>query len=270
MAPKAKNCYVWMDYCCANQNKNAEEVVEHLDKIIESCDCLFTPIVDEEMLVMPSELTNVYTEYRAKAFNQGSRAYLNRRWCRIEMLLSANIPILPSNNPQIPRHSQFAGALKFNASHGRRPHFLYGSYESKNGSNPIVLPLLQSSEFSRFNPEEGFLTSADDEAITNKLIDVVRATTKQITEGYEGGRDDQGKRSGHGVYTYASGAEFDGEWVDGKKQGNGEYRYPNGDVCKGTWKSDQIHGNVVYYFHDGAVYSGGFVNGALSGRGVYK
>jgi hypothetical protein len=40
----------------------------------------------------------------------------------------------------------------------------------------------------------------------------------------------ENKRSGKGVYTFTSGAKYEGEWKQDLKHGKGIYTFPNGDV----------------------------------------
>ena len=44
------------------------------------------------------------------------------------------------------------------------------------------------------------------------------------------------------MYTYASGEEFNGEWVKGKKSGKGSFRFLNGDLYTGEFRDDDING----------------------------
>ena len=37
-------CYVWLDFGCINQNGNPAGELKQLDKIVQSSDCIFTPI----------------------------------------------------------------------------------------------------------------------------------------------------------------------------------------------------------------------------------
>jgi len=39
-----KKCYLWIDYSCMNQDKDLIEEMTLLDKIVECCDCVFTPL----------------------------------------------------------------------------------------------------------------------------------------------------------------------------------------------------------------------------------
>jgi hypothetical protein len=39
---------------------------------------------------------------------------------------------------------------------------------------------------------------------------------------------------GHGVYTWANGAKYDGEYKDNKKNGHGLHTWPDGSMYEGT------------------------------------
>jgi hypothetical protein len=69
---------------------------------------------------------------------------------------------------------------------------------------------------------------------------------------YEGNWEN-GKREGHGVFQYSSGAIYDGEWVENMKvllqiafndtyiqHGNGIYITQNGNVLKGVFLNDKL------------------------------
>ncbi len=42
-----------------------------------------------------------------------------------------------------------------------------------------------------------------------------------------------GKRHGYGVYSYADGGRFEGEWIDDKVHGRGVSIYASGNRCAG-------------------------------------
>ena len=45
----------------------------------------------------------------------------------------------------------------------------------------------------------------------------------------------QDKKDGFGVYRWADGRIYEGEWKDGKQHGRGKYILPNGTVKIGEW-----------------------------------
>lgn len=101
-----------------------------------------------------------------------------------------------------------------------------------------------------------------------------------------------GKRHGHGTYTWSDGSFYDGEWKDGKKDGNGKQSHPDGSCYDGGWKDDKMDGfGVLVYsnqsryeghwsegnenghgmltFANGNSYDGDWVNGEMNGNGIY-
>lgn len=81
-APKLKKCYVWLDYGCINQNGNPSSRLKSLSAIMECCDCIFTPIVDnDETWQLSLTDAGLYEDYLAKSFSD----YLERAWCRLEL-----------------------------------------------------------------------------------------------------------------------------------------------------------------------------------------
>ena len=64
------------------------------------------------------------------------------------------------------------------------------------------------------------------------------------------------KPYGRGVYNYASGDVYVGEWKGDKLDGCGVYNYASGDVYIGEWKGDKLDGRGVYNYANGGVYVG--------------
>jgi hypothetical protein len=48
MASGMENCYIWLDFGCIDQDGNPAGELKMLDKIVQVCDCLFTPIYDKD------------------------------------------------------------------------------------------------------------------------------------------------------------------------------------------------------------------------------
>lgn len=84
MAPGMKKCYIWQDFSCMDQNGNPAGELKQLDKIIEACDCILTPIVDpnHEEWTTPTAWNNYFKDYGAKNFSLdgGPFSYTNRCW----------------------------------------------------------------------------------------------------------------------------------------------------------------------------------------------
>lgn len=298
MAHRMKECYVWLDFGCINQDGNPAGELEQLDKIVQCCDCIFTPILDREHASwqLPANFKNWFVEYQAKLWNDGPHAYLNRGWCRVEMLYAANIPILENTHSKEKRHTMFEAGLAYHCGNNRRPHFLYGTKEHE-GVNviPYLLPPLQHSYFTDYHPLKGNLSVASDvehiEQLIAELQPYIDAT--KIKVGYKGDLNKQGKRHGHGMLImdngdiyegewkngkkcglgtlrYAEGDVYEGHWKDGKKDGHGTHRYAEGDVYEGDWKAGNMNGHGVFRYASGAVYEGGWKDDKKHGKGKYR
>ena len=126
LAPGMQKCYIWHDFSCMDQNGNPAGELKQLDKIVEACDCILTPVVDlqhEEWEYPRSGWGDYFTQYAASGFslNGGKFSYTNRPWCRVEMLYAANIPLSAENGNRLDR---FAHGLKTAQGNNMRPHFL--------------------------------------------------------------------------------------------------------------------------------------------------
>ena len=138
-APKMTNCYIWLDYCCINQDGNpADVILNQLDQIVQTIDCILTPVHDEdyEKWELVNHNKGLIKQYKAISWNGGSDktktwdeikyAYVNRAWCRMEMFYAANVPL---RNHDSNRIDKFALGLKISLEQNRRPHFLFGTRE---------------------------------------------------------------------------------------------------------------------------------------------
>jgi hypothetical protein len=264
-APGMKECYIWVDYGCIDQNGDPAGELRQLDKIVEICDCIFTPIYDKDHheWEMPSGYHNLFEEYKSTAWNGNNYSYLSRGWCRVEMFYAANIPLLEDSEER--RGKMKAGLLSHRMS-GRRPHLLYGSKEISQIQTPWVLPPLQNSYFERYDPENGILTKAQDRETIQRLVNELLPYMKTAKAGYEGESKEE-KRHGKGKYVYADGAVYEGDWKDGKIHGKGNYLYATGDVYEGDFKDDKKHGKGNYVYAAGGVYEGDWMDDMAHGIG---
>jgi hypothetical protein len=55
-----------------------------------------------------------------------------------------------------------------------------------------------------------------------------------------GGHWENGLEHGHGVYSYASGARFDGQHVEGQREGDGTLTLRDGSQLKATWVRGEV------------------------------
>jgi hypothetical protein len=88
LAPDIKDCHIWMDYGCIDQDGDPAGELQHLDKIVEICDCLLTPIGNSEnesdwrRPSVSQEEFYEFDQYKAFQWNGSDYSYLNRGWCR--------------------------------------------------------------------------------------------------------------------------------------------------------------------------------------------
>jgi hypothetical protein len=273
--------YLWIDYSCLNQNSFPQTAHLSLAKIIELCDCLFTPIVDDQAIDWSYEQTSFgpLVDYKAPAFQDG---YLGRAWCRLEMFLAANLPIKNSL-----MRDYLADRMKVAVLDKRRPHFIYGSRESVEGEDPIELFPLEKSSFDKLNPLRGYLTRSTDEPLVEEVVMTqlmpLMAKTKP---GYFGSRNHLLQKHGRGRYVDEAGDSYDGEvshstalslpphpptlcqWYESRRQGKGRMQWANGDVYVGEWAQNEMCGLGKLTCRNGDVYEGQWRDGKKHGHGV--
>ena len=78
-----------------------------------------------------------------------------------------------------------------------------------------------------------------------------------------------GKKEGHGIYSYENGDKYDGNWKDNKKEGKGSYFYnETGEIYKGNFINDYPNGMGTFYYKNGDRYEGMFKDGKKYGQGT--
>ena len=217
LAPEMTECYVWLDFGCMDQDGNPADELKQLDEIFKCCDCVFTPLVGPPANFPSVGINNWYKDYDTPSWNGGEYSYVNRAWCRVEMFFAANIPVVVD----AARCEKFVDGLKHFASNGTRPHLIYGSYEEN--IIPTILPPLQNSYFAEYHPNQGCITHEADRAKIASLVEELLPCMRRVTEGYSGDRNSTGDRLDKDRLTYASGAVYEGGYVDGKMTGKGKY-----------------------------------------------
>ena len=257
-------CYIWLDFGCINQDAAACDELKMLDKIVGVCDLILTNVFDTQDWDEPSRWSNIFDEYKSPAWNGNDYAYLNRGWCRVEMLYAANIPL---EKDSAARMSKFKAGLLSSMQAGRRPHLLYGTREHKQvGRTPIQLPPLQNSWFDKYNPVKGKLTKETDREKIQKLVtDIEGRYMQRVVEAYDGERNAAGQMHGRGVYRFANGDVYEGDFKDDNMHGRGVYRCADGNVYEGDFKDDNRHGRGVHRYANGAVYEGDLEDGKMHG-----
>lgn len=296
LAPKATQCYVWIDFACINQNKDPAGELEYLDQIVQVCDILFTPIVDYKWNTWdygtqgmqsptqsvddhPHQVNNWFEGYKAETFRGTPFSYLSRAWCRVEMLFAANIPFL-NNKMERDRIAGFMGALKENSLRGIRSHVLYGTKEHKEGSGVRFMPTLTHSFIDEYNPLKGSISVKSDKKHIALLLEELKPLLKtesglevQINTDVDKYENNmltiQGRMHGTGKFTFDDGNMYTGAFSDGKKHGEGVFLYNNGAKYEGEYCDDLKEGYGVYHYENGDEYAGYWLNNKRHGKGTF-
>jgi hypothetical protein len=256
-------CYLWIDYSCIDQEGTPALELNHLKEIISVCDCVFTPVVDDNPGAWEFEhrRPDLYHDIRSPFWAHESAGYINRAWCRVEMLYAATIAVDESRKAA--KLGLFKAGLLYHQREGRRPHFVYSNKEE---ARIWVLPPFQHSFFDRYDPTKGALTFPGDATIIVKLVEELRPYMRTIEPGYVGERAD-GLRHGRGKEQFKDGGVYEGEWFMDKIQGTGISRYANGNLYEGQWHQGKKHGLGKMRYSDGDVYEGSYVDGKRRGPG---
>jgi len=81
--------------------------------------------------------------------------------------------------------------------------------------------------------------------------------------------DPNAKREKRPIYTFKTGATYDGEWMGGFRDGIGIQQWTDGARYEGLWKDNRAHGKGRFTHIDGDVYDGEWVNDKANGYGEY-
>jgi len=292
MAPQMEKCYVWLDFGCINQSRNPALELKQLDKIVALSDCMFTPIVDNTIWDYKSTSAGPFADYQAAAWKAEKFGYLNRGWCRTEMLYASNIPLSEIAQRKC---SKFANGLRVSYQNNRRPHYLFGTREDRLIINPTQLPPLQNSFFTEYHPSKGTVTVESDvqkiEQLVNELLphmtfakeayvgdyemfpmtesdSLKQMETSDSVEGTSAATGTRKMRHGRGTMEFENGEVYSGEWQHDKQHGEGMHTYADGGVYTGHWVSGEKCGEGRFDFADGSYYSGGWERNVRSGVGT--
>ena len=74
--------------------------------------------------------------------------------------------------------------------------------------------------------------------------------------------------NGEGVFAYADGSKYEGQFLDGKLHGQGIWYYPDGDKYVGMFNNNYSHGKGAIYHTDGTQTAGEWVQGEYVGDSV--
>ena len=160
------------------------------------------------------------------------------------------------------RHASFRGSLLTEATHGLRPHYIYGSKEELSCRGPIKLPRLTKGLSERLQALEGMCTDEKvDKTIINAVLKQIEATALPLMDAknktgvrwwrrecYSGGRDpSNGAKHGHGTFTFADSSSYTGPWEHNVMSGkDGVLTLANGDVLAGAFAAGKHIGFCHY------------------------
>ena len=74
--------------------------------------------------------------------------------------------------------------------------------------------------------------------------------------------------TGQGVYTWSSGAKYEGQFKTDRRHGIGTYYFSNGDRYVGNWVDGNMTGQGVMTFYGGDTYVGNWIDGQRNGKGI--
>ena len=77
-------------------------------------------------------------------------------------------------------------------------------------------------------------------------------------------------KHGNGIFTWANGSYFHGQFVEDKLSGEGLMRFTDGRQYIGTWDMNEMHGEGVFTWPDGRWYEGKYYYGRKNGPGIME
>ena len=266
MAPTITTCYLWLDYSCMNQDGNPAKDMEYLDLVMRLSDLVITPVVDVkwDKWKVPGQSANWYEAYQAETFKGTRFSYLNRAWCRVEMLYTSKVPLADHTGEQ--RTMKFRGALQQSATEGIRCHFLYGTKENKEGLSGRILPPYDAR---RYDPLAGYLSVDGDR---HKIVELMKDVQPYFqNERPEQDDDDDIEEKEEGTRGVESSKGDKKHWNDDDDKRKNKYKEPPILFEKTEEKQRKFKpksGKGQYEFGGGNVFKGTLVNGLREGYGV--
>ncbi len=109
---------------------------------------------------------------------------------------------------------------------------------------------------------EGTFTDTEGLAQTGNWIDGTLEGNAEIAAAIQEASDgltncnESTCNSGKGIYTYADGTRYIGNFLNGNAEGSGTVFYTNGDRYEGGWSGHAPHGEGTIYFSTGKVFGG--------------
>lgn len=128
---------------------------------------VLTPVVDPDWQDRSSRVTSIPGHGWLVAYEaSGWREYLERAWCRVEMMMAAAYPVADAEQ----RSGLFRAHLQAALREGRRPHAIFGDRELSNGNAPpkFLLPRTRKV-FEMYRPIDRSVTDDRDIEILEHL-----------------------------------------------------------------------------------------------------
>lgn len=91
----------------------------------------------------------------------------------------------------------------------------------------------------------------------------------QDNDTYDGERNTEGERHGHGKWMGANGDVYMGLWLLDKKNGQGTYTEADGHTYIGSFVDDKREGSCVFTYYDGSKYVGTYWQDKKDGYGTF-
>lgn len=276
-------CYIWMDYCCLNQDKSPAKSITHLNEIIMLCDCLFTPLFDPQFCTWNLHFKSpkgIINDYLASSWKGNRSSYLTRSWCCLEMLYGATIPL---GKASMQKKSSFNNTFSLMLETKRRPHFIYGSKEYDADITPYSLPFLTGSDYDLYHPANGQVTVAADKLVITELSNylftaynhTINATksNESIRGQNENSMNNINSCNNSNIVSLAgikhtqplvnnscpsemATCIFQGQYVNGLYDGHGVLVQSDGSIYKGQFVEGRKDGQGVCLYPNGDHYDG--------------
>lgn len=111
--------------------------------------------------------------------------------------------------------------------------------------------------------------------LEKNLLNSLKTCSNSLQINYSDGSNYRGQvkkdsiREGSGVYYFANGDFYFGEWANNKINGKGVYYFQDGEYYEGRFVDFQRHGGGIYQYKNGNRYEGEWKNDKKSGFGLF-
>lgn len=144
-------------------------------------------------------------------------------------LIDRTSSLLPPSKVGLGKLKLTASSLRNALYCKRRPHFVFGSRERREGASPLCFPPLPDSHFSEHAPSQGVLGQPRDLKRIEQLTRELRPLLPARSLGYEGKKNGLGQLHGKGSFRFSSGNRYEGSYKHNKRDGFGKFYFANGE-----------------------------------------